>query len=675
MDEIEISKARLNESFGSVIVIDNLPIVDKDKFRKLEVLIQQWCTDCGEIVEFYIAATSTGGTQGQAFVEYKNVADALRALKFFENKRMDAKHTLRANLWDDFQKYEALPDEYVPPQRASFESKGSIDLTSWQLDEKGRDQFVVRSGVETEIYWNDPYRMAKFEGRQKEYDGEETKGEGKNWTDMFVAWSTQGKYLATFHQKGIMLWGGAQFANLLRLAHNDVTHINFSPNDKYLVTSNSLARKEDLNCFQFWDVRSGNMLRAFEKGPSAAWPAFRWSFDDKYVARAFENDEGLIKVFEVPSMVLLDKKSFKVAGVKDLQWSPSQNVLAYWVPERPENQNTPAKVALLEIPSRKIIREKHLFNVLDIKLHWQAAGDYLSVKIERKKTKKTVVHSFEIFHLRKKDIPVEVVEFEDNIVDFAWEPVGSRFAIIHGSQGKGSALSMSVYTLESKLELVKTMPDCVATRIFWSPAGENLVLAAIGDGVEKEGQLTFINTSNFLMVCATHHGCNDIEWDPSGRFVITSVCQSFQTRGSVDTNYKLWNSAGQILATVADEKCYQVLWRPRPKALFTPEQENKIRADLNPKSKYWKKFEAEDDEIQKSQLSGAAKDRADWKTQWKELRSQCDEIFKAQKTERVRLRGGYDWDDEANIIEMEIITEEEISFETTSSKSQAHAAS
>jgi translation initiation factor 3 subunit B len=43
------------------------------------------------------------------------------------------------------------------------------------------------------------------------------------------------------------------------------------------------------------------------------------------------------------------------------------------------------------------------------------------------------VHNFEIFRLRQKNVPVEVLEIEDNIVAFAWEPVGSRFAIIHGN--------------------------------------------------------------------------------------------------------------------------------------------------------------------------------------------------------------------------------------------------
>lgn len=41
-------------------------------------------------------------------------------------------------------------------------------------------------------------------------------------------------------------------------------------------------------------------------------------------------------------------------------------------------------------------------------------------------------YNFEIFHMREKQIPVDSVEIKEPIHAFAWEPVGSKFAIIHG---------------------------------------------------------------------------------------------------------------------------------------------------------------------------------------------------------------------------------------------------
>lgn len=59
-------------------------------------------------------------------------------------------------------------------------------------------------------------------------------------------------------------------------------------------------------------------------------------------------------------------------------------MIAYWVPEQ---ENTPARVTLIEIPSRRELVVRNLFNVADCKMHWQKNGDYLCVKVDRYKKK------------------------------------------------------------------------------------------------------------------------------------------------------------------------------------------------------------------------------------------------------------------------------------------------
>lgn len=49
---------------------------------------------------------------------------------------------------------------------------------------------------------------------------------------------------------------------------------------------------------------------------------------------------------------------------RDFQWSPSNNYIAYWTPE---DKDTPARVTIMEIPDRKEIRVKNLFNVSDVR--------------------------------------------------------------------------------------------------------------------------------------------------------------------------------------------------------------------------------------------------------------------------------------------------------------------
>ena len=72
-----------------------------------------------------------------------------------------------------------------------------------------------------------------------------------------------------------------------------------------------------------------------------------------------------------------------------------------------------------------------IIHTFQCKIYFQNQGDYLCVKVDRHtKTKKPSSCNLEIFRLREKDIPVEVVEPKDTVIDFAWEPKGERFVLI-----------------------------------------------------------------------------------------------------------------------------------------------------------------------------------------------------------------------------------------------------
>jgi translation initiation factor 3 subunit B len=70
-----------------------------------------------------------GSTFGYGFVEYMTVAEAALAVKDGDNKKLDNKHKLRVNLWDDFDKLMEVKEEYTTPEKDDFESQS--DLTSW----------------------------------------------------------------------------------------------------------------------------------------------------------------------------------------------------------------------------------------------------------------------------------------------------------------------------------------------------------------------------------------------------------------------------------------------------------------------------------------------------------------------------------------------------------------
>lgn len=654
----------INENFSNVVVLDSLPEVDEKKFDKLCSVILKIFSKYGQIAEDGLHAPIVDGmSTGYAFIEYESPEGAKEARLQGNNKKFGASHTVRVNTWEEFDAIMSVPDEFEPPEKPNMDNLR--DISSWQLDKAGRDQFVLRYANETQIFWNDPYRKANDNGRVMKYGGEKEKQGDKAWTKSYVGWSPNGSFLATFHDRGILIWGGDDFDRMGRFSHNGVKFVDWSPKEKYIVTSNGQDRegpKDQNYCIQVWDVRSEKMMRGFDKGHTRSWPAFKWSHTDKYFART---GPDTISIYETPSMGLLDKKSIKEIGVQQIEWSPTQSILAYWVPEQ---DNVPAKVALLEIPSRKLIREKHLYSVSDVKMHWQSAGEYLCVKMSRKKTKKTTVQNFEIFRLNDKNIPVETLEVEDNVIAFAWEPNGHRFALIHGNPGNPD---VSFYKLKKKsLEKIKTIHGSPANCLFWSPTGNYIVLAGLGD---KNGQLDFVETQEFTTTQSSEHVmCTDVDWDASGRFVITSVAQPMDLdvgnfRATMENGYKLWSCSGTLLQTVSLDQFYQVHWRPRPKTLLSPEQVKEIKNDL--KDKWWRSFEQEDDEIKQSQLSGAARERQEWKSGWKEFRARCDEQFLSETSARRLLRNGLisddeDDEDDENYDEFENVVVEEISAET-----------
>ena len=54
---------------------------------------------------------------------------------------------------------------------------------------------------------------------------------------------------------------------------------------------------------------------------------------------------------------------------------------------------------------------------------------------------------FELFRLRDKEVPIEVIEFskDTSVAAFAWEPKGIRYAVIHGEPGSArSDVSLKV---------------------------------------------------------------------------------------------------------------------------------------------------------------------------------------------------------------------------------------
>eukprot|EP00899_Mesostigma_viride_P013900 jgi/Mesvir1/22510/Mv18538-RA.2 len=595
--------------FGSVVVVDNLPVVPEAKYEKLVTVLRKIFSQVGTIRDggLYVPVDEEKNTKGYAFVEFTSPQEAQAAKETTNGYKLDKSHVFAVNMYDELEKLAAVPEEYAPPPEPAMQSKEN--LLDWLLDERARDQFVIRYGDETEVYWNDPRKGAPDPVYSRSF-----------WTESFVQWGPRGSFLATLHRPGVALWGGPSWSKLCRLEHHGVRLIDISPAEKFLISCSSHEpsnpRDTQTVTLNIWDCRSGSLLRTFQGstdewavGSSGvngqmAWPVFKWAGggEDKYFARIGKN---CISVYETATMGLIDKKSIKLDGVHDFSWSPGEPLLCAFVPES-AGGNQPARVSLYEVPSKAERRQKNLFSVSDVKIYWQSQGDYLAVQVDRyTKTKKSTYTGFELFRVKERDIPIEVLELEnknEKVVGFAWEPKGHRFIIMHS---EGSKPDISIYSMKSgvsssKVSLMTTLKNKTANQLFFSPQGNHVVFAGLK---AMNGQLEFYNLNEMeTMVSTEHFMCTDVDWDPTGRFVATSVTSVNQ----MENGFNIYSYHGKLLYKVRRDRFYQFLWRPRPPTLLSPEKDAEVAKNLRA---YSKRYEEEDEAVRAQQDTDLAAER------------------------------------------------------------------
>merc|ERR1719369_1457146 len=583
-------KPKESDGVDSVIVVDGIPCVGAERTEKLKNVIRKIYSKFGNLVNEYYPVDEEGNTKGYIFLEFKNHRNAVEAMRATNNYKLDKTHTFAVNLFSDLEKYESIPSEWEVPQEQEYKDQGNLKW--WLLDPEAADQFSVihAGGEQVTIYSNAIPDSIEIQSRDR-------------WTETYCKWSPLGTYLATFHARGIALWGGEDFHQVSKFSHQGVQFIEFSPCEKYLVTFSPTAdtKSEEPIAVVVWDSRTGAKKRAFHSEQPPVWPIFKWSHDDQYFARMTQ--DGTLSIYETPGCGLLDKKSIKVSGMRDFSWSPKENILAYWVGE---DKDVPARVMLLEIPSRKELRVKNLFNVADCKMHWQKSGEYLCVKVDRYKKileNKDIkyagmYYNFEIFHMGEKQIPVDTVKIEESVHAFSWEPIGSKFAVIHGDS---QTLNVSFYGLKKGQgpEVLKKYERKSANHIFWSPTGQFCILAGLRS---MNGVLEFIDTSDFTsMGNGEHFMANEVLWDPTGRYVTTGVSW-WATK--VDNAYWVWSFQGSLKKKVTIDKFCQLCWRPRPPSLLTKEHIKDVKKNLK---KYSDTFSLKD----RQKLSKASKELMD----------------------------------------------------------------
>ena len=346
----------------------------------------------------------------------------------------------------------------------------------------------------------------------------------------------------------------------------------------------------------------------------------------------------------------------------------------------PEADNSPAHVDLIEIPSRNKLRQKNLFNVNKCNMVWHTDGDYLAVKVTRHtKSKKTLYNNIELFRLNEPSVPVEMLDTKDAVMALAWEPRGSRFAMIHAENPSSTKVNVSFYSMMKtqetitvgksgakkgqqqktittvpELNLVETLEGRQCNLLFWSPAGSTILMASLGDSAS--GTLEFYDVNQKNMVVKEHYRANQVLWDPAGRTVATCVSQPVEGghfKFAMDNGYVLWSFQGKQLYQQSFETFYQFVWRPR-ETLLSKTQINKVRKNLK---KYEKQFEKADKERQRALYLEETKGKRAERKKYRDLRADLSALRREQRARRIELLGGYDSEDESNYVAREVTIE------------------
>ncbi|KAG0447217.1 hypothetical protein HPP92_012340 [Vanilla planifolia] len=155
------------------------------------------------------------------------------------------------------------------------------------------------------------------------------------------------------------------------------------------------------------------------------------------------------------------------------------------------------------------------------------------------------------------------------------------------------------------------------------------------------------------MATGEHFMATDIEWDPTGRYVATSVTSVHE----MENGFHIWSFNGKLLYRIPRDQFYQFLWRPRPPSLLSPEKEDEISKNLK---RYSKKYEAEDQDVSLQLSEQDRKKRKTIQEEWENWVARWKAMQEEEKEARWMLRDGEASDEEEEYEAKEVEVEEVI---------------
>ena len=702
--------------------LPNAPFEKITKMKEILLKIYVQIDDTLTVESMYMPVDEqTRSTLGFCFIICADMQTAKNCIERTNGQMFGKKNQMRVCPYKELLRLGELDEEYAGFSAPKFNPRP--DPTEWLTDAQSRDQFVIRHGIDTMIHFgpmaNDEEPECAYDGARQKADKGCWCQSYVQWSPngtflatfhkpgvllwggqdfhecrrlihdsvAEIAFSPCENYIITYRDGGaqpsrsdpIIVWSIAK-GEMLR-SFDLVNPVGKKFQVEAVVTEEKAMGKSkvtgedkgskkvdrlmrgrvvevDSNCFTIREDNGAEHVIAKDQVRPLQDPnRLKWSPDGKYVAKI---GVDVISVYQLPEMVLLDRKSIPAPNVLDFQWSPASNRISYYVPA---SGNHPALINIIEIPSRKDVCSRKAFDVVSGRMCWHGGGQYLGVFMTKQDRKnKSYVVLF--FRVDEPSVPVEMLELQEKVLHMSWEPDGDRLAIVSGEPGKANVTFYSMGTVQLpkgskanpyKKELHKlfALSEKKCTEVIWSPAGHVCVLASFqSDGCAFE---FYDVTNNVSMASRRHDMCRRLVWDPSGRFLVSCTIRDIldpSTR-TLDDGYHLYSFQGVQIATVRKERLHQFQWRPRPKNLLTKEEKKNIVKNLR---KYEREFDKEDRNRKNEALEAVIDSRRDLAAHYLVTLARNRAAMVHIKMKRIELRDGFDEDaDEHYELEKSIV--------------------
>lgn len=118
-------------------------------------------------------------------------------------------------------------------------------------------------------------------------------------------------------------------------------------------------------------------------------------------------DYDRINIYSTEDMRQLDNRFHSAPRLYHMQFSPSDDLLAY---STFQNENNAASVSIISLPKKKHARGSQVlgFDISTAHLYWQSEGKFLAIKMGHQISKKNTRishHSIGIIAVKKQDMP------------------------------------------------------------------------------------------------------------------------------------------------------------------------------------------------------------------------------------------------------------------------------